>query len=57
LRIFSVSEVGSEELYSIFDRYIGKNFDFIESKYIFSILKSFYESGKARPKLFIKLQN
>lgn len=28
----------------------------IEPQYLFAILKSFYDSGHARPKLFIKLQ-
>lgn len=47
--------MGSSEFYAIIDKYIGKNYNIIEPAYIFSILKSFYDSGHARPKLFIKL--
>jgi oligoendopeptidase F len=58
VRLFSQAESASAEFYAIMDKQIGlhmsegKN---IEPKYLFVILKSFYDSGHARPKLFIKL--
>lgn len=59
VRIFSQAECASPEFYAMMDRHIGlhlsegKNLD---ATLLFPLLKSFYDSGHARPKLFIKLQ-
>jgi hypothetical protein len=59
VRIFSQAESASPEFYAIMDKHIGlhlsggKN---LEPTLLFPLLKSFYDSGHARPKLFIKLQ-
>lgn len=62
MRIFTQAECASAEFYAIFDKYIGNHLlgtsavAVIEPSLIYPILKSFYDSGKARAKLFIKMQ-
>jgi hypothetical protein len=57
--MFSQSESGSPEFYGMMDKHIGLRFSsgkhFDPPTLIFALLKSFYDSGYARPKLFIKL--
>lgn len=59
VKIFSQAECASAEFYAIMDKYIGLHLSegvHIDPAYIYCLLKSFYDSGHARPKLFIKLQ-
>ena len=56
VRLFAQAETASPEFYGLMDKYIGSNLADVEPRYIYPILKSFYDSGHARPKLFIKLQ-
>jgi hypothetical protein len=59
VKIFSQAESASAEFYAIMDKYIGLHLSEgqqIDPSYIFCLLKSFFDSGHARTKLFIKLQ-
>ncbi len=59
VKIFSQAECASADFYAIMDKYIGLHLSegaHIDPTYIYCLLKSFYDSGHARPKLFIKLQ-
>lgn len=55
VKSYSVSKVGTSEFYASLDKFIGNHLDYIKPKDIYPILKSFYDSGSARSKLFIKL--
>jgi hypothetical protein len=60
LRMFASAECASPEFYAYIDRHIGLHFSgaegAVEPQLLFPILKSFYDSGHARSKLFIKMQ-
>eukprot|EP00347_Sterkiella_histriomuscorum_P016878 403351500 len=47
---------GTAEFYAALDKFIGNHLDYVDPQDIYPILKSFYDSGFARNKLFIKLQ-
>lgn len=52
----SQGQIGTPEFFGLMDKHIGRNLSYIEADSIYLILKAFYDSGYARPKLFIKLQ-
>ena len=59
VKIFSQAESASAEFYAIMDKHIGLHLSEgsqIDPSYIFCLLKSFFDSGYARAKLFVKLQ-
>ena len=58
VKIFSQGECASQEFYAIMDKHIGLHLSEgrqIDPSYLYVLLKSFYDTGFARPKLFIKL--
>ena len=55
IRVMAQSGTASSEYYRMMDKFIGLNLTTIEPKFLFSVLKSFFDSGFARQKLFIKL--
>jgi hypothetical protein len=63
LKIMTQAECASAQFYAMIDKYIGNHLlgqtgdvSPIDPTLIYPILKSFYDSGKARAKLFIKMQ-
>lgn len=65
LRMFTQADCASAEFYARLDKFIGiylssdgslSGHGGFEPEHIFAVLKCFYDSGNARPKLFIKLQ-
>ncbi|CDW87178.1 UNKNOWN [Stylonychia lemnae] len=56
VKVISDAKAGSAEFYAAMDKYIGNHMNSIEAENLFPILRAFYDSGKARNKIFIKLQ-
>lgn len=63
LRIYCQAECASNEFYAIVDKHIGNHIlgasagevAILDPSLIYPILKTFYDSGRARTKLFIKM--